>query len=236
MRIAILGLLLSFLLTAPDRPANAFSDAELIDGFNRTVFGSEFPNWGWQSNQIKKYTVPVRFYIESRTAPERRREAVRFVRSLPAQIRGLEGSVVAEAGDANFRIFIVDRAAYRDVVAQEIYGRPTSAFAPGKCLVRVVSGRDGIQRSDAVIVADEGEFLFKRCLVEETLQGLGPVNDDASLRRKRLQRPVAPLDLHGVRPAILNMLYHPSVRPGMSRAELRRVLPAVVADVRKAME
>jgi hypothetical protein len=236
MRIAILGLLLSFLLTAPDRPASAFSDAELIDGFNRTVFGSEFPNWGWQSNQIKKYTVPVRFYIESRAAPEKRREAVRFVRTLPQKIHGLEATVVDEPGDANFRIFIVDRAAYRDVVAHEIYGRPTSAFAPGKCLVRVVSDRDGIQRSDAVIVADEGEFLFKRCLVEETLQGLGPVNDDASLSESVFNDQSLHSTFTAFDRAILNMLYHPSVRPGMSRAELRRVLPAVVADVRKAMQ
>ena len=55
--------------------------------------------------------------------------------------------------------------------------------APGRCVVRVVSGPGGIARADAVIVADEGETLFRRCLIEEVLQGLGPLNDDARLKQ-----------------------------------------------------
>ena len=79
-------------------------------------------------------------------------------------------------------------------MAREVYRRPTSSFAPGKCLVRVVSTSAGIIRSDAVIVADEGDFLFRRCTVEEVLQGLGPVNDDRDALGERLQRQLAPHD------------------------------------------
>jgi hypothetical protein len=68
-------------------------------------------------------------------------------------------------------------------------------------------------------------------MVEEVLQGLGAVNDDAGLPESvfndrsphsRFTR----FDRH-----ILNMLYHPLVRAGMSLDEVRAVLPAVAAEV-----
>jgi hypothetical protein len=235
MRLGPASILLASLLAFPAMPACAFTDAELVDGFNRTVFGSEYANWGWQSYLVKKYTEPVRFHVEDRSSMERRGEALQFVRSLPRLIAGLRASVVTRSEDANFRIFIVDRSDYRDVVASEIYGRPSTAFAPGKCLVRVISGRTGIQRSDAVIVADEGEFLFRRCLVEETLQGLGPVNDDTSLSESVFNDSSRHSSLTAFDRALLSMLYHPAIQPGMKRAQVQRLLPAVVADVRRRL-
>ena len=134
------------------------------------------------------------------SAPSGEREVRNFLRSLPRLIDGLTLSIVESAEEANYRIFIVDRMAYRTVVTEEVYGRPSSSFAPGRCLVRVVSNRNGIERSDAVIVADEGDFLFRRCMVEEILQGLGPVNDDASLSESVFNDSIAARDLHALRP------------------------------------
>jgi hypothetical protein len=230
------SLIAVFLLALASPPARAFSDAALIDGFNRTVFGSEYPSWGWQSYMVKKFAGPVRFAIVDRSAARRRGEVARFVRSLPGLIRGLDATLVETEARANFRIFVVDRAEYRDVVANEIYDRPSSAFAPGKCLVRVVSGRDGISRSDAVIVADEGEFLFRRCMTEEVLQGLGPVNDDPTLPESVFNDTSRNASFTRFDRHILNMLYHPAVRPGMTKIEARRVLPEVAAEVRARLD
>ena len=212
-------------------PARAFTEAELIDGFYRTVFGSEYPDWGWQSRIVKKFTGPVRFYVEDRSAARRGGEALRFIASLQQQIKGLQVAIVSDPEQANFHVFIVDRENYRSVVTREIYGRPSSAFAPGKCLVRVLSGNNGIQRSDAVIVADEGDFLFRRCMVEEILQGLGPVNDDPLLAESVFndQSRHSTFTLHDR--YILNMLYDPRVRAGMARHQVEWALPDVAADV-----
>jgi hypothetical protein len=217
-------------------PGRAFSDAQLIDGFNRTVFGSEYPSWGWQAYMVKKFAGPVRFAIIDRSAARRGGEVAQFVRSLPGLIRGLDARLVENGSRANFRIFVVDRAQYRDVVANEIYNRPSSAFAPGKCLVRVISGRNGISRSDAVIVADEGEFLFRRCMTEEVLQGLGPVNDDPSLPESVFNDTSRNADFTRFDRHILNMLYHPALRPGMTKIETRRILPEVAAEVRARLD
>ena len=104
---------------------------------------------------------------------------------------------------------------------------------PGRCLVRVVSGASGIMRSDAVIVADDGDFLFKRCLVEEVLQGLGPVNDNSGLSQSVFNDTSRHVSFTKHDRYILNMLYNPKIKPGMSEKDVRTVLPAVIRDARR---
>jgi hypothetical protein len=212
-------------------PARAFTDAELIDGFVRTVFGSEYQSFGWQSFLVKKFAGPVRVFVDDRSSAQRGGEITAFVRSLSVEVAGLDIGVVDEPSEANYRIFVVDRIAYHDVVAGEVYGRLSSSFTPGRCLVRIVSTSAGISRSDAVIVADEGEFLFRRCMVEETLQGLGPVNDDRSLDESVFNDRSGHATFTGFDRRILNMLYHPLIEPGMTKLEAEQVLPTVAADV-----
>lgn len=235
MRLArpILFLLLLQLLHSP---AQAFTDAELLDGFARTVFGSEYPSWGWQSRMVKKFAVPVRLYVDDRSTARRGADVLSFARSLPALIEGLQVTPVGSPAEANYRIYVVDRDDYQGVVSREVYGRPSSSFAPGRCLVRVVSDRRGILRSDAVIVADEGDFLFRRCLVEEILQGLGPVNDDESLGDSVFNDRSRHSSFTLFDRYLLNMLYHPLIRPGMGKSEALRVLSSVIADVRARLK
>ena len=235
MRSAPISLALALALAFQATPGHAFSEAELAEGFMRTVFGSEYTSWGWQAAMVKKFVDPVRFYVDDRSASRRGGEVARFVRSLPGSIEGLRVIDAAGPSDANFRIFVVDRAAYRAVVTSEIYGQPSSGFAPGKCLVRVVSSRNGISRSDIVIVADEGDFLFRRCMTEEILQGLGPVNDDDSLDQSVFNDGSRHADFTSFDRHILNMLYHPRVRSGMTKLEVRRILPEVIAAVRRRL-
>jgi hypothetical protein len=225
---------LFLLLTTASSPARPLNEAAIIDGFNRTVFGSEFWDWG-QAALVKKYVVPVRLYVDDRSGSRRRGTVERFVRSLPRLIKGLQVEIVTHPSDANFRVFVVDRHQYYSVVAEEVFGRASSTFAPGKCLVRVLSGRAGISRSDAVIVADEGEFLFRRCMVEEILQGLGPVNDDAALPESVFNDTSRHSAFTRFDRAVLNMLYDPAIRPGMTQKEAQRLLPAIAADVSKRL-
>ena len=99
-------------------------------------------------------------------------------------------------------------------------------------MVRVVSSPRGIRSSAAVIVSDEGRFLFERCMTEEILQGLGPLNDDQSLSHSVFNDSsrLARFTRHDR--AIVKMLYHSDIRPGMTRAEVNAVLPGVIGDIR----
>ena len=209
--------------------AARLTDAVLIDSFNKVVFGSEYGD-GWQSQIVKKYLKPVRFYIHDRSG--RGREAERFVKSLPGLIHGLKASVVSRPEEANFHVHIIRRAEYGAVVAGQIYRNRSAGSAPGKCLVRLVTGQLGISRSDAVIVADEGDFLFQRCMVEEILQGLGPVNDDFSLADSVFNDSSRHRSFTLHDRMLLNMLYDPRIRPGMTAEEVQPLLPDVVSRAR----
>lgn len=232
MRFASARLLFALVLAVQATPGRAFTDAELIDGFSRTVFGSEYGKWGWQARMVKKFTQPVRFFVDDRSAARRGDEIRAFIRSLPGAIGGLQASVVDRPGEANFRVLVLDRPDYQRVVTREVYGRAASSFAPGKCLVRVISGSSGITRSDAVIVADEGDFLFRRCMVEEVLQGLGPVNDDKSLGESVFNDRSRHAHFTDFDRMLLNMLYHPRIRAGMGKVEAVRILPQILAELR----
>ena len=214
--------------------ALAYTDSQLTTAFYQTVFGAEYSHWGRQADIIKKFAGPVRIYIDNRSSTDRRGDVVQFVRSLPRHIRGLQVAIVNSPAQANFRIYVVDRGQYRQVV-RNLYGN-TYMHVPGRCLVRVYSRPSGIRRSDAVIVADEGEFLFQRCLVEEVLQGLGPVNDSEGLRDSVFNDSSGHSHFTKHDRYILNMLYHPRIQPGMNPAQVAAVLPSVIRDVRRYVQ
>lgn len=235
MRAALISMVLSLILvTVCGKPALAFSDSELRAGFYETVFGAEFASWGWQSNHVKKYTRPVRVYIDNRATIDRRAAVSAFVRSLPRTIKGLDISVVNNPKQANFTVYVVDRNQYKSVVRNDVY-KNRKMRVPGRCLVRVLSRRSGIRRSDAVIVSDEGEFVFNRCLIEEVLQGLGPVNDSPLLQFSVFNdtsdlEAFTAYDQH-----LLNILYDPRIKPGMNKKQVDRIFDKVLHDVRSRL-
>ncbi|HMB47977.1 MAG TPA: DUF2927 domain-containing protein [Afifellaceae bacterium] len=233
MRLLLLLFVLALTLF-PARIAQAvrFSDEQLINSFNSTVFGAEYSSWGLHTRIVKKFAKPVRVYIDNRSRLDRRRAVRKFVRSLPRSIKGIRITIVDDPDDANYVIYVVDRNAYKDVVRNEVYRRRTMNV-PGRCLVRVISSPSGIRRSDAVIVSDEGEFLFRRCLVEEVLQGLGPVNDNKSLTYSVFNDTSKHDRFTRHDRYILNMLYDKRIKPGMSLNEVSKILPAVIRDARR---
>ncbi len=214
---------------------HSYSMEELIAGFNKTVFGLEYRAWSWQPYLVKKYKGPVRFHISNLARKNRKPAITDFIRTINRQIYGLTAEVVERPEDANYKIYVVDRTQYADVVRNRVYKDP-DVDVPGRCLVRVVSGRKGISRSAAVIVSDEGDFLFKRCVVEEILQGLGPMNDDESLShsvfndRSRHSR-FTTFDKY-----ILNMLYDRRIKPGMSPEQVKPLLPRIIRELRRKIK
>jgi Protein of unknown function (DUF2927) len=215
------------------RAANdSFSTVELLAGFEKTVFGLEYRSWSWRPYQVKKFTKPVKFYVYNFSRHDRRKTVHRFVREIGRRVGGLKTGITKDPAAANFKIYVVDRAQYEPVVRKDVY-KNNRAKVPGRCLVRVVSGRKGIKQSAAVIVSDEGEFLFKRCLVEEILQGLGPMNDDESLTHSVFNDSSRHSRFTVFDQLILNMLYDPRIKPGMSQEQTKDILPLVVRDARR---
>lgn len=225
-------LLLSMLGTGS---AYAVTDADVIAGFHRVVFGAEFQRGSWPARVVKKFTVPVRFYVEDRSrSSAARRETETFLGTLNSQIRNLNPTIVDDAADANFRVLLVKHFQYGDTV-REVFGQGSSGHAPGECLVRIVASPTGIIRSDAVIVTDASGGLFRKCLIEEVLQGLGPINDDSRLTRSVFNDSTRIEMFTAFDKMILNALYHPSVRAGMRPRDVDKLLPGIVRALRSAL-
>ena len=222
---------ISVMLATP-LSAVAASDKEIIRGFNLTVFGAEFAPFGIQSRYIRKFGGPVRVKVHNFSAKNREDSVARFVQSLNRSIQGLNVSITRNAAAANFNIYVVDRADYVRIAREKVYKRSTASI-PGKCLVRSVFSRAGIIRSDAVIVSDGGEPLFKRCMAEEILQRLGPLNEDASLNESMFNDRSRHTEFTRFDRTIMNMLYDKRIKNGASIENIQQLLPAVLADAKR---
>jgi hypothetical protein len=83
-----------------------------------------------------------------------------------------------------------------------------------------------------IIVVDAGDFIFYDCAYEEILQSLGPINDDESVPWTMFNDNVQMGFFDVYDQYLLNLLYHPRMRPGMNRDEARAVVDAILPEVR----
>ena len=228
------GFALAFIVFASSANAAPLTDSELIRGFNLTVFGAEFSSYGSESRHIRKFGKSVKFRIHNHSKVNRTPVARQFIKSLNSKIHGLGANIARNNERANFNLYIVDRKDYADIVRTKVYRNPR-ASVPGRCIVRSVFNFSGILRSDAVVVSDEGEALFNRCLVEETLQGLGVLNEHSSLSKSVFNDRTKHTSFTKFDRHIMNMLYDPRVKNGAPPLKVNAVLPAVLKDVRKRL-
>lgn len=229
MRIFVV-MLITLAFAGISSPGLSFTRADVIDGFVKTVFGSEFGALPFSRSYVRKFRGTVRFYIRSEVGAQRRQRVERFVRSLNGLINNFSSVVVQNERQANFVVHVVTRKNYARTVRERVTRNDSSAVR-GRCQVRAVFTRSGISRSDAVIVADEGEALFRRCMTEEVLQGLGPLNDDRSLTDSMFNDTSRYTRFRRFDRIILNMLYDPRIKSGMSATQVKPLLPAVYRSV-----
>lgn len=226
--IAAVVVCLASVVAASAGVSAARADARAVShGFFKTVFGLEYGGHA-DANRVKRYVSPVRFHISDRSGRNRLPAARQFIRSLPQRIHHLDAQHVARADRANFRVIIVKRSDFADVVARELQADAYAMNA--RCLVGVTTHNGRIERSVAVIIGDD-DYLFSRCLVEEVLQGLGPMNDHASLTGSVFNDRSRLASFTDFDEAILNVLYHPTIRPGMTQRQARQALPKAMREL-----
>jgi DUF2927 family protein len=212
-----------------------FTDAEITDGFFKTAFGAEFRVSG-RSDRIRKYDDPVRVYPDNRAKPDRRREVAEVVADIGARVRHLDIAMAAESRAANLIVTLVhDRDLARTIAG--LFGRDKARQIERSLTPQCLSGfhKDEnfrIDHSDAIVVVDAGEFVFRDCLYEELLQSLGPINDTDKVPWTMFNDDVQMGFFDIYDQYLLNILYDPRIRAGMTSADVGAVLPQVLPDVR----
>lgn len=212
-----------------------FTDAEIIDGFLKTTFGAEFHIAGLV-DRIRKYDGPVRVFIDNRARPDRRKQLERVIADIGAHIRYLDIAMTKDRDEADVLVTLVrDRDLNRTI--RRIYGRARARSIQRSLEPQCLSGfrKDETYRivhSDVILVVDAGNFIFYDCAYEEMLQALGPINDTDSVPWTMFNDDVQMGFFDIYDQYILNILYDPRIRPGMTIEQVKTVLPQIIPDVR----
>ena len=212
-----------------------FSDQEIIDGFLKIAFGAEF-RADQRVDRIRKYDQPVRIFVDSRGEPDRTSQIIDIVSDIRTRIRNLEITVTPTRVDANMIITLVLDNDLQSTI-RTIYGperaRNIERSLRPQCLAGFAKDRTyRIQRSEVLLVIDAGDFVFYDCAYEEILQALGPINDDRSVPWSMFNDDVSMGFFDIYDQILLNLLYDPRIQPGMTKREIRDLLPEILPDVR----
>ena len=212
-----------------------FNDAEIVDGFFKIMFTAEFLPGG-SADRIRKYDEPVRVYIENRGRPDRSKQTAAVVADIGARVRNLDIAVVGARTDANAVVTLVrDRDLARTI--RSVYGNERARRIQRSLDPQCLSGfrKDDsfrIRHSEVILVIDAGAFVFYDCAYEELLQALGPINDDATVPWTMFNDDVQFGFFSVYDQYLLNLLYHPRIKPGMTREEVRPLLTEILPEVR----
>ena len=212
-----------------------FTDSEITDGFFRTAFGAEFHLAG-RVDRIRKYEGPVRVFAAGANRPDRKAQLANVVADIGRRIAHLDISMAATIDDATIVVTLVRD---RDLIptVQRFYGEQRAREIRSSLDPQCLSGfrkneRSEIEHSDVILAVDRGDFIFLDCAYEELLQSLVAINDTSSVPWTMFNDKVSMGFFDVYDQHLLNILYDPRIKAGMSVEEVKAVLPDVLVDVR----
>jgi Protein of unknown function (DUF2927) len=212
----------------------SFTDSEIVEGFFKTAFGAEYHLAG-RVDRIRKYEGPVRVFADS-NRPDRKAQLAKIVADIATKVQHLDIAMAENSDGANVLVKMVrDRDLYRTI--STFYGGERAREIKTSLDPQCLSGfrkneKFEIEHSDVILTVDNGDFVFLDCAYEELLQSLGPINDTSSVPWTMFNDNVSMGYFDVYDQYLLNLLYDPRVKAGMTVAEVKAVLPEVIADVR----
>lgn len=233
--LAALGLLLAA-CAAPPPPADP-EEAALLADFRWVAYGSEGPVLGNDGSErrrgdhLAKWDGPIRFaLIEVQDAAQRAAARTHF-----ADLADLTGLAMTEASpaEANFLVFYADdpfeaarrhRALYAGHLANpRSFDALLARMEPRATCFGFLwggwpSGR-GIDFAVTFVRTDRGARTVQGCLVQETTQALGLINDLDLDAPSAFTDSGEHVDLTKLDRLMVRLLYDARMRPGMSWAD-----------------
>lgn len=212
----------------------SFTDSEITEGFFKTAFGAEYHLAG-RVDRIRKYDMPVRVFADG-TRADRKAQLAKIIADIATKVRHLDIAMAATGDDANVLVKLVrDRDLNRTI--STFYGSERAREIRTSLDPQCLSGfrkneKYEIEHSDVILTVDNGDFVFFDCAYEELLQSLGPINDTSSVPWTMFNDNVSMGYFDVFDQYILNVLYDPRIKAGMTVQEVRALLPEVLADVR----
>jgi hypothetical protein len=214
-----------------------FSDAEIIDGFFKIAFGAELRLAGG-ANRVRKFDGSIRVFLDDRAHANRRADIAAVVSDIRTYVDHLDIELTEDRRAANVVVTLVRNRGELVRTMRSFYGRKRADEIERRLKPRCLSGfsedaEHRIGRAEVLLIADGGDFSFLDCAYEELLQALGPINDDRSVPWTMFNDDVQMGFFDVYDQYILNILYDPRVRPGMTRQDIEVLLPDILPGIRK---
>jgi hypothetical protein len=213
----------------------SFTNDEIMNGFFKIAFRAELA-LDRPAEQIRKFDEPVRVFVASNREPARRAIIAAVVDDIRARVDHLDIAITDDRNAANFVVMLVPKRDFKRAV-RSLYGpdqaRKIQQRLNPQCLSGI--GKDEsyrIRRAEVLLPVDADEFTFYDCAYEEILQGLGVINDDSSVPWTMFNDDVQMGFFDVYDQYLLNILYDPRVRPGMTKEDVGRLEPEVLPAVR----
>ncbi len=245
-------------MRADTAPADApFTEADLVRNFERIALYDEYVSVGGRFMRsetpalLRRWERPVRVgvvtgpSVDPDMAMKDRANVAVFTRQL-ARLTGHDVALT-DGPDANFLVMVLSsseqaqaaaltRAVYPEfepAVIAALGATPIDTF----CTAYAFSDRERPSEYAAVMVlirAEHPPLTRMSCVHEEMAQAMGLPNDSPDARPSLFNDSLEFAFLTDHDAILLRMLYDPRLRPGMSAAEARPLLPAIARDAMAA--
>jgi DUF2927 family protein len=211
-----------------------FSSTELTRGFLSLAFGSDL-RIGAKPRGIRRFDHPISVGIISEGSVDKRAAMQRIIEDYAKQVPQLNLTVTADASRADIELRLIDEKKFRNALREAFGAQIAKTFVARtdpQCMTSVKSDLDGsIAHSVSFIIVDRGENVFLDCAYHELLHAFGLSNHDqrnpwTTLNQRRMVGYLSVYDR-----ALLTLLYNPRIRPGMTGAQARTVLPPVIREL-----
>jgi hypothetical protein len=213
----------------------SFSNEEIKDGLFKTAFRAEL-QLGHHDERIRKFDEAVRVFVDNHGAPARTADIAAIVDDIRARVHHLDLAVTADRRNANVVVFLVPtrdfartiRSRYGESAAKKIQ----NSLHP-QCLSGIAKDESyRIRRAEVILPVDADEFQFYDCGYEELPQSLGLINDDSSVPWTMFNDNVQMGFFDVYDQYLVNILYDPRIRPGMTKGEVDALMPDIFPTVR----
>jgi hypothetical protein len=212
-----------------------FTNDEIRDGFFKIAFGAEL-QLDEPALRVRKFDEPVRIFVIDKGVPDRRPEIAAIVADIRAHVNHLDVALTDDRKAANFVVRLVAGRDFSRTI-RALYGAERAAQIQRSLKPQCLSGigKDSlyrIRRAEVILPVDAREFTFYDCAYEELLQSLGAINDDRTVPWTMFNDDVQMGFFDVYDQYLLNILYDPRVRPGMTKEEVNLLLPDVLPTAR----
>lgn len=230
-------------------PETPYDADDLRENFERIAFYDEYGSASGTAGALGRWSGPVRLRAAfgPSVSPEQRAKDSATLEAYAARLARLTGhpiSVTNSPARTNFLVLFASQDDGAFVAEQvktvlpnisggdlDVFVRPPQTYY---CLVRaggVQSEPSAYSRGVALIRAEHPDLARRSCIHEEIAQGLGLRNDSPRARPSIFNDDdeFALLTSHDEK--LLQILYDPRLRPGMSAPEARPIVRQIAYDI-----